>query len=208
MGHEINMDSIRDLEKQIEEGAGDIIQLERTRNSLLNISTRVPLEILGSVFRWNVIPGGSPPIFDGLRKGSYNFVLVCHHWFEVASNTPELWGFWGNTLKQWSQRYKRSGTTPVDLVLNGSNISFDGPLREALRDRAARDTIRSVHLRSEKTALLTSILSSLIPDGEDVRRSSVESINLRHVDVSDFFARCYFPKLWYLHLSKSVRISS
>ena len=60
MGPEINMDSIRDLEEQIEGDAGDIIQLKRTRNSLFNISTHVPPEILGSVFRWNAIPDGSP----------------------------------------------------------------------------------------------------------------------------------------------------
>jgi hypothetical protein len=50
MGHEINVDSIRDLEEQIEGDAGDIIQLKRTRNSSFNISTHVPPEILGSVF--------------------------------------------------------------------------------------------------------------------------------------------------------------
>ena len=93
MGRETNFDSIHELEKQIEEGTGDTIQLKRTRNSLLNISTRVPPEILGSIFCWNVIPDGDYPHFGGLRKGSYNFLLVCHHWFEVASHTPELWSF-------------------------------------------------------------------------------------------------------------------
>ena len=213
MGHEINTDSIRDLEKQIEEGAGDIIQLKRTRNSLLNISARVPPEILGSIFRWNVTPGGAPPYFVGLQKGSYNFLLVCHHWFEVASHTPELWAFWGNTLEQWSRRYERSGTAPLDLVLNGyrmdgSNTSFEGPLREALQDRAACDTIRSIHLRSGNMPLLTSILSSLTPDGEGVWYNRIESISLRYVDVTNFFARCHFPKLWYLRLSVGIEISS
>ena len=47
--------SVRDLEKQIEEGTGDLIQLKRTRNSLLNISTRVPPEILGAIFSWSAI---------------------------------------------------------------------------------------------------------------------------------------------------------
>ena len=79
MGPETNIHFIRDLEKQIEGGAGDLIQLKRTRNSLLNISTRVPPEILGAVFRWNAIPEGGFLDFEGLPKGSYNFLLVCHH---------------------------------------------------------------------------------------------------------------------------------
>jgi len=102
MGPEINIDSILALEKQIEEGLGDVIQLKRSRNSLLNISTRVPPELLGQVFRWNAIPAGD---CGEVRRGSYNFLLVCHHWFEVASGTPELWAYWGNTLDLWSQRY-------------------------------------------------------------------------------------------------------
>ena len=56
MGPEINIDSILVLEKRIEEGLGDVVQLKRTRNSLLNIYTRVPPELLGEVFRWNVTP--------------------------------------------------------------------------------------------------------------------------------------------------------
>ena len=92
--------------------------------------------------------------------------------------------------------------------MGGSNAPLDGHLLDALRDRAARDTIRSVHLQSKKRTLLTSILSSLTPDGEDVRCSRIESISLRCVDVSDFFARCRFPKLRYLHLSTGTRISS
>jgi len=213
MGREINIDRILYLEKQIEEGAGDIIKLKRTRNSLLNISTIVPPEILGSIFRWNVIPDGGLPPFDGYPEGTYNFLLVCHRWFEVASHTPQLWGFWGNTLKKWSRWYKRSGTTPIDLVLSwrgdtrGSDISSDGPLRDALRDRATCDAIRSLHLRGERF-LVTSILSTLTPDDEDVRCSSIESISLQCVDASKFFARYRFPKLWYLDFSTGVTISS
>ena len=210
MGPEANIGSIMALEKQIEEGLGDIIQLKRVRNSLLNISTRVPPEILGQVFHWNVIPEG---VFDGLQKGSYNFLLVCHHWFEVASGTPELWAFWGNSLAQWSQRYRCSGTAPLDLVLraggcvtNRNNTPFDGPVRDALRDRAACDSIRSVHLAVGDKNLLRSTISSLTPDGEGIRCSSIKSLRVENanLDVSKFLARHRFPKLRLLHLFTSV----
>jgi hypothetical protein len=213
MGHEINIDLILDLERQIEEGAGDIIKLKRARNSLLNISTIVPPEILGSIFRWNVIPNGSLPPFGALPKSAYNFLLVCRRWFDVASHTPELWSFWGNTLEKWSRWYKRSGTTPVDLVLNQGDSMSDSdicprwPLRDALRDRAASDTIRSLHLFNDRF-LAAFVLSILTPDDEDVRRSSIESISLQYVDASRFFARHRFPKLWYLSFSTGVTISS
>jgi len=93
----------------------------------------MPPELLGQVFRWNVIQDGS---FGELKKGSYNFLLVCHKWFEVASGTPELWAYdWGNSLKQWSRRYQRSGNAFIDLVLHKQyftddedRVTFDGPL--------------------------------------------------------------------------------
>jgi hypothetical protein len=56
--------------------------------------------------------------------------------------------------------------------------------------------------------LVASVLSTLTPDDEDIRCSSIESISLRHVDASKFIARHRFPKLWYLDLSTGVTISS
>ena len=168
MGPEINAHSIQILEKEIEKGIGDVIQLKRVRNSLLDISARVPPEILGSIFRWTAIPGEGYPDVCELRNVSYRFLLVCHHWFKVASHTPEFWSFWGNTLEQWSRRYQYSGTGPVDLMLSryfdGDACTFsDGPLRDAVRDCAARDTIRSLYLRSNVENLVTDVLSSLTP---------------------------------------------
>ena len=77
---------------QIEERQKVIVDLKRTRNSLSNIS-KLPPEVLGNIFCRNVCFNDE---FDGLEDGSHNFLFVCHHWYEVALGTPELWSFWGN----------------------------------------------------------------------------------------------------------------
>ena len=95
MGLETHEESIIALEGQIEEGNGDIIKLKRARNSLLNISTRVPPEILGDVFSWILVQPVPDPDSEShlnrLPEGSYKSLLVCHHWFQVASHTTKLW---------------------------------------------------------------------------------------------------------------------
>jgi len=155
--------------------------------------------------------------FGGLERRSHNFLLVCRHWFEVASSTPELWSFWGNTIRDWVRRYPRSGVAPLDLVLRGTTDDddyFDATPSEVLQDRASRDGIRTIHLRSADPDLLNYIICSLTSEREGIQPNSTESIILQNqsgfppeVRVSDFFARYRFPKLRRLELT-SCTISS
>jgi len=205
MDCEINIGSIRALDEQIREHERATTKLKRTRNSLLNVST-LPPEVLGNIFRWNVIPKDD---FDGLEEGSHNFLVVCHHWLEVASRTPELWSFWGNNPKDWARWYRRSGTAPLDLVLGGYGYDgryFNAALRDALEDHAAKNTIRCVHLAAGSIGLVKSILDLLTPDCEDPQSNDIESFVLCNqskaaLDVSDLFAHNRFPKLQRLRLS-------
>ena len=204
MDREINLDSIRALEKKIRGHERAIIKLKRTRNSLLNVSTRLPPEVLGSVFQWNAIPVGD---WGGLRKGSYNFLLVCYHWFQVASAIPGLWCFWGNSMQDWKHRHAHCRIAPLDLVLIARvNHHLDDGLRDALQDCATRDVIRRVHLDGiYATTLLSSVISSIVTRGEETQSISVESFILRNgggtsINISDFFSRYHFPKSQHLHL--------
>ena len=220
MSGEVNVKSILALEEQIREHEKVLINLKCARNALLNIST-LPPEILGNIFQCNVTLKDE---FDWLEEGSRNFLLVCHHWHEVALRTPEVWSFWGDTLADWARCHRYSGTAPLDLVLGphyadddssnddgGGGRPFDVALHETLQDHAVRDMIRRIHLSSKDASLSRSIISSLVTVCEGVRSNSVESIVLvdgredsEPMDISDFFARYRFPKLQHLKINGCI----
>lgn len=203
LGGGMNTNPIRVLDKEIKKLEDAAIELKRTRNSLLSVN-KLPPEILGKIFHWNVKFEGD---FDGLGEESHNFLFVCHLWSEVASCTQKLWSFWGNNPKHWARWCLRSETAPLDLVLSYRNDDrFNETVFNVLRDRASRDTIRRIHLEGDDQPVLDFILSSLTLEVQEIRSNRVESFILwnQHttvpVDVSDFFARYHFPKLQRLDL--------
>ena len=77
---------------------------------------------------------------------------------------------------------------------------LEDTLRKALQDRGTQDTIRRIHLISEDSELLSSIISLFTASSEGLRSSSMESLILWDnggglVDVSGLFAHYRFPKL-------------
>lgn len=119
-------------------------------------------------------------------------------------------------MQDWKKRHLRCPTAPLDLVFDGKQFEgcpLDESLRESLLDRAARGTIRRIHLVSEDSKLLGSILSPLTVSNDGIRTSSVESVVIWDesedgaADLSDFFANHRFPKLQRLELD-GLMISS
>ena len=202
MSCEVNVESIPAL-------LSEIIQPQRTQNSP-NIA-HIPPEILGHIFQFVITPKTRGTRFPSIEEASYNFLAVCHHWNEVARRTPELWTSWGNSLPDWRRLYLKNGTSILDLVLGATSINqaslFDEDIQNTLRDRAARDVVRKVHLGTWSRELTNSILSSLTPEDEDIRHSSVESIDLSNADPSNFFARHLFSKLRNLSLHRCTSSS-
>jgi hypothetical protein len=204
------------LEEEVKVVELRLSELKGRRNSLLP-SVCLPPEILGSIFvfaigrRRNHATFCEDDIFSGWETGSYSFLFVCHRWYTIAFNTPELWSFWGNTIPDWRCRYRLAGSLPTELVLDGPSMGWasyalDNPLREALRDRAAQDKVGQIHIRDHCNDLIGPILSLLTPNGQATYQH-LESISLATgtlPELSDFFARSHFPGLRRLHLDLEV----
>jgi hypothetical protein len=206
MSNETDIDTTIASERKTGEQATEIIQPKSIQHDPSTIAC-IPPEILGYIFQLAVepqIPQDGDIRFAGIKKGSYNFLLACPYWYQVANRTPELWSSWGTSLQDWTRRYLHHKNSPLDLVLDGNRLQhgrFDEMLSSALKSRAAEDLIRKVHIRGPYTGASTSILSSLTPWNECIRDSSIESIALANIGVPVSFSRRRFLKLRDLALS-------
>ena len=144
----------------------------------------LPPEILRYIFQMTIEP--KPPSDSGIcftviERSLYNFLLICHHWYEVTICTPELWSSWGYRFEDWERHCLSHKNSPLNLVLDGwwpQFGCFDKILSNALKSCAACDLIRKVHIRGLHMGLLTFIILLLTPTDEGIRHSSIESIAL------------------------------
>ena len=101
----------------------------------------------------------------------------------------------------------------LDGGKSGLDVLFDESIEDAIRGRVIQGTIRRIHLTSGYAHTLTSIISSLTPNGEGSQGENIESIIWQSrestpVDISNFFALSRLLKLRLLALSGNFRISS
>ena len=120
-------------------------------------------------------------------------------------------------MQDWKKRHHHSGAGLLDLVLDGSKddpgLLSDRSLQDAIRSRFMQDTIRQVHLRSNDSGTLASIILSLTPDNKGSWNQNIESIvwqalGDQTIDVSEFFTRSRLLKLHILDLAGTFQISS
>ena len=144
-----------------------------------------------------------------MEEGSHTSLLVCHHWFEVASRTPELWVFWGNSLEDWEKRHLRSSSgAPLDLVLIALPRTF-GPFWRIPTGGAQGSCRARYHstgyLQCNISDLLSPIISPLLSQGGGLQTNRLESLILCNedhtpLDVS-FLAHSHLSKLRRLDLA-------
>lgn len=172
---DLNANAIQNLEAKAQRHVHETIRLKRLRNSL-NLSVSLAPEILGYIFWWGVVSGVNPT--GRIARNTFNFLLVCRYWFDVATSTPSLWAFWGTSLRECVAFHRYSGAVPLYLNLIDADTTRD--TREAscvLRDLSVQRRIRHLHLRASPKALVK-ILSFMSTPQPSPFRSQIRSLVL------------------------------
>lgn len=94
-----------------------------THNSRLPVF-RIPPEVLEAIFLrlLETIRAGSP--HGTAESGSFAFLFVCRHWYEVAVNAQNLWCHWDSKAERWTTFLDRSKRAPLHLRFF-SNVARD-----------------------------------------------------------------------------------
>ena len=151
----------------------NIVYLGGLRSPLFNGPVYLPPEVLGHIFWCRVVSGVNSS--GSISRGTYNFLLVCRHWFDVATSTPSLWAFWGTSLREFLTFHRHSGDVP--LYINLTNINSDRVTDASyiLQDWSVQRRICDLHIRTSPGAL-TNILSLMSMPRPSLVRSRIKSL--------------------------------
>jgi len=171
----VNPSTIQNLEAKAQYYVQETNRLKRLRNSL-NLSVCVAPEILGYIFWWCVSSGVGPR--GRIARNTFNFLLVCRYWFNVATSTPSLWTFWGTSLRECVAFHRYSGAVPVYLNLIDASTNQD--IREAsgvFQDLGVQRRIRHLHVHTPPKTLADILSFMSIPQPSPIR-SQIRSLML------------------------------
>ncbi|KAF9651665.1 hypothetical protein BDM02DRAFT_679645 [Thelephora ganbajun] len=118
--------------------------IEKTTHNFHLPVFRVPPEVLEAIFLrlLQVIRASSP--HGTAEPGSFNFLFVCRHWYEVAINAQNLWCYWDSKTERWSTFLDRSKRAPLHLRFF-SNVAQDWGKKPA---EAAAEMFQSLEVQS------------------------------------------------------------
>lgn len=150
-------------------------RLQRLGNTL-NPSVHLAPEVLGHIFWWGVVSGVTPT--GRIAENTFNFLLVCRYWFNVAISTPSLWAFWGTSLRECVAFHRYSGAVPLYLNLVDADTTRDIKAASGvLQDLSVQRRIRHLHVRTSPKPL-ADILSFMSPSRKSIIRSQIKSLTL------------------------------
>ena len=156
------------LEHQLDEARKQVLVISALLNSLVAVN-RIPLELLVKIMLHVQADCADP-------SGWLHFLLVCRHWFVVASTTPGLWtDLWVHTRFNYLLTgFMRSKTHPVDVSALSSNT-------------------------------VPALLEVTTPHTYRLRRLRLNEITFEHYDsvVSPFLGASSMPALQALHLTRA-----
>ncbi|PPQ63462.1 hypothetical protein CVT24_004994 [Panaeolus cyanescens] len=124
------------IEEDAQHKAEELLKLKRCQNNLAPIS-RLPPELLTRSFAWLVedFAFRSPEDWNSQTIQWVKITHVCHHWREVALNSPHLWSILVNFKPKWAEiQLERSKQASLYLHLRpvGNVPQQTACLRKAL----------------------------------------------------------------------------
>lgn len=163
-----------------------------------------PPEILGDIFEKSLdYPAAIPTSF----KQRFNFLFVCHWWYQVAVNTARLWTFLNGNVKSWPTFLIRSKSAPLHLHIHQLRNALPTYLATMF---ALQQRLETLHIVESWSSL--SVLLELLCECDEDALSRLTSMKLaittvithsgavERANIPDSFISRQFPSLQELEL--------